>query len=339
MSYLYLFEDQSIKIEAEFKNKSKETFTYNLKFVTHELLKYLYKKRPDWVSIKAWWNNSGSSIGVIYNNEKSYELKNKIIGKHDWIYFCDDDKDMLAIVYFKKSDLKIDFQIKKSDLVNNFVSCLYARFGNEWDKFDVFFSDTGNIAYADFKNTQHRKNNPRISPSTLYHSFIKLKKESFTTSNYFYCIYFTNKPFFKIGYTTNFRFRLFNYLYPTGDQEKNFADGIIDFEKSLVIKHKKASKIESKIKKKYRESIYKNSELTSQNFREIIDKEDFDKVSNYLKSKSYHLNNLKELLEHENSEQLKNDLANKNLPKTATAFFKDSRNKHFLNNLNSKIKP
>ena len=124
----------------------------------------------------------------------------------------------------------------------------------------------------------------------------------------FYLLYFENKPFIKIGFTTNFKFRLFNYLYPQSDSELYFYENAeIDFTKSIIVISHKAKEIENQMKQRFKNSLTftkgKGSDLTSS---EILNKDCYSSL--LFELKEYDKKYLVSMLDYNKSSQLKSKL-------------------------------
>lgn len=324
--HLHLFENDLVDIEIKTNKNETFEFTYPLGYVAKKMLNELYLEYPNWSEIKAKWNKWGTPIGLLKNNEFAKTLKDRIINKNDWIYYCEEDHKLIAYVYFKNNAKHIELKIKKSDLVNNFISRLNSLFGNNWTKFDTFFLDTGNPAYTFFENTYHRRKNPRIPPSTLAAYILSNALNKEKASKYFYLLYFQNLPFFKIGYTSNFKFRLYNFLYPNSIYEKELYEGnIINFSKSFVIKTDDARPLEKSLKSHLKEYIYKNN-LKSKEVFQIKALNRVDKLITYEKRI-----NLESAIGIKDSRELKEFLQIFEVPKKALTFYSKGNTNLYFN--------
>ena len=323
---LYLFKDEKIKIEVHTENDKKMFFTFPLKYVVSEMLNFLCKNHSNWTRLKARWKSWDSPIGMLYNNKEIEKLKNRTIVKHDWIYYADNDHVLLAVIYFKNSLQRIEVITKKSDLVNNFISKLYQKFGHEWDRFDTYYLDTGDVAYYEFYNTPYRKKNPRISPMTLASRVLSSKIEKKKKGDSFYILRFKNRPFFKIGYSSNFKFRLYNYIFPASSSEiELYKNSVIDFSKSFVIKTKKAKSIEKFLKKELKQHVFENSI----NSKEIFHSYAYDLLDNLIESEKKIT--LKKITGLSNSMELKSLLSLMGIHEKASAFFSKGKANSPLN--------
>ncbi|WP_428741857.1 hypothetical protein [Tenacibaculum sp.] len=304
-----LFHESLIRCEIYDTDGLIGTYKFKAEYVFLFLLSDLYSNFPKWQKIKTWWDYNGSSIGYLENNEDTKNLIDKMIKRSDWKEFHVYDFELIAVVKFKNTSEVQKHQIKKSDLETKFIHTLYNLYDDTWSKFLTRSLDGETEIFPPIKNTYNLKRKKTITSISL---MLMMKDEAIKPRikppKVFYLLYFENKPFIKIGFTTNLKFRLFNYLYPQSDSELYFYENAeIDFTKSIIVISNEAKKIETQMKQRFKSSLTftkeKGSDFTSD---EILNKDCYNSL--LFELKEYDKKYLATMLDYNNSSQLKSVL-------------------------------
>jgi len=103
---------------------------------------------------------------------------------------------------------------------------------------------------------------------------------------HFYMLYFTDKPYFKIGITTNLNARIYNFLFPYEDNNKlRYGKTDINFRKSIIAPLN-PNGLESMLKQNFKNYRYTGD--TDCNYgTEIFDKKHFDEMLYIITSHKY----------------------------------------------------
>lgn len=274
--------DSELMCVITYKDKSTRQLQVFYSYLMNGFLSDLYERDLNkWKWVDVFFLDSNNKYGRLINTPRINKLVGKTLHRTDFNIAVKNNIIIKCTVHLKSEpENPRIYRIRKTTLLQKFISRLYDLFGDDWSYFEM-------DKYGIVENNSYRKKHPYLTPMGLQNRelrTIKKDKNSNKTEKV-YLIYFQDKGFFKVGHTyQDYIKRILIYFAPRSDNEKkNYLDSNICLKRSCII-HTDNSLFNNFSLEKELLKEFSDIRIVNQKKTEFFKIQDYSKIEDYVRN-------------------------------------------------------